>query len=264
MKTISALLATLLVFLISTSPLSATKQGTLQWPTLEKDIVILLHGLGRSTFAMGSLASKLEDAGFDVVRIGYRSLSQTPEQILEHVSEQINECCVERSRTVHFVGHSLGGLVARAYLQREQFQNLGHVVLMGTPNQGSELVDRFYNRWWIKILGPTARSLGTGPTSFPNSLKPPYYSVGVIAGISEGILNDKYLPGEDDGLVTVEATKLKGMSDFVIVETGHSAMRHNNEVAKQAISFMRYGKFLLPTATIVNTPAAPALGSPGS
>ncbi len=215
-------------------------------PVAAAEVVVVIHGLGRSRSAMWLLASRLEDAGFDVVRVGYRSLSQTPEQIHRDISGQIEACCVGQDRTVHFVGHSLGGLLVRAYLQHTRLENLGRVVLLGTPSQGSELVDRFRDRWWMSMLGPTASALGTAAGSFPNALDEPYYAVGVIAGVADGIPNEKYLPGEDDGLVTVEATKLVGMTDFIVVDTGHSAMRYNQEVAEQTVAFLRNGMFVRP------------------
>ena len=212
-------------------------------PSLDKDVVVLLHGLGRSNSAMWLLASRLEDAGFKVERVGYGSLTQTPEQILESVTQQIELCCAQLSSTVHFVGHSLGGLMVRAYLQDHEVRHLGCVVLMGAPNQGSEIVDKFRDTWWMQFAGPTALALGTDKGSFPKSLQDPYYPVGVIAGASGHDTNDEILPGLDDGLVRVESTKLNDMTDFIIIETGHSMMRYNEDVAKQTIAFLKYGKF---------------------
>ena len=200
---------------------------------------------------MWLLASRLEDAGFHVERVGYKSLKQTPEEILDDVSEQITGCCLKQERPVHFVGHSLGGLLIRAYLQDNDVDQLGRVVLIGTPNQGNELVDRFGTDWWMKLLGPTAATLGTDDEAFPSLLARPHYEVGVIAGVSKSLSINRHLSGEHDGLVTVEATKLTGMRDFVVVETSHSAMRYNEEVANQTVSFLRTGEFLNTTNQLI-------------
>ncbi|MEZ5729432.1 MAG: alpha/beta fold hydrolase [Burkholderiaceae bacterium] len=205
--------------------------------------VVLLHGLGRSKSAMWRLENRLEGAGFKVESIGYRSLSQSPAQIIEAVERQIRACCGAVDGKLHFVGHSLGGLLIRAYLQRHDVPELGRVVLIGTPNQGTEIVDRFRDRWWMRLAGPTARALGTNDDSLPSSLAPPYYPVGVIAGVTGSGRNDAVLPGDDDGLVSVEATKLEGMTDFVVVDSGHSLMRYSDEVANQTIMFLRQGRF---------------------
>lgn len=209
----------------------------------DKETVYLLHGLGRSNSAMWLLASRIEDAGFIVERIGYSSLGKTSEEIVKDITSQINTSVVNKHQTVHFVGHSLGGLLIRAYLDSNKVANLGRVVLIGTPNKGTPFVDKFHDSWWLKILGSMTLDLGTDKDSFPNSLAEPYYPVGVIAGISDIIDNENIIPGLDDGVVPLESTKIEGMSDFVIIETGHSMMRYNEDVAKQTNNYLKTGKF---------------------
>jgi dienelactone hydrolase len=208
-----------------------------------KEIVVLLHGLGRSNTSMWLLAHRLEDAGYYVRRVEYSSLDQTPDEILKKVRSQINQCCQKHTQSVHFVGHSLGGLMVRAYLQNNKVDKLGRVVLLGTPNKGTEAADHFSNSWLMDILGPTDKALGTDDKSFPKSLKAPYYPVGVIAGEIKSKFNDPVIPGKDDGLVSVEATKIDAMTDFIILETGHSMMRYDKEVADQTIEFIKNGMF---------------------
>lgn len=98
----------------------------------DREMVVLLHGLGRSEAAMWLLASRIEAAGFDVVRIGYDSLGDSPERILATVSREIDACCKAAQKPVHFVGHSLGGLIIRAYLATNDVHSLGRVVLIAT------------------------------------------------------------------------------------------------------------------------------------
>jgi pimeloyl-ACP methyl ester carboxylesterase len=208
-----------------------------------QEIIVLLHGLGRNNTSMWLLASRLEDAGYFVQRVGYSSLDQTPEEILKDVSAQINRCCQQHAQSVHFVGHSLGGLMIRAYLQENKVDKLGRVVLLGTPNKGTEAVDHFSDGWLIDLLGPTAKALGTDAKSFPNSLEPPYYPVGIIAGERKNKLIDPVIPGRDDGVVPVESTKIDAMTDFVIIETSHTMMRYDSEVADQTLEFIKNGAF---------------------
>jgi uncharacterized alpha/beta hydrolase family protein len=208
-----------------------------------KEIIVLLHGLGRNTTSMWLLASRLEDAGYHVQRVGYSSLDQSPDEILKDISSKINQCCQKHKNSVHFVGHSLGGLMVRAYLQNNKLDKLGRVVLLGTPNKGTEAADHFSNSWLMELLGPTAKALGTDDKSFPKSLKTPYYPVGVIAGEVKSKFNDPVIPGKDDGIVSVEATKIDSMTDFIIIETSHSMMRYNREVADQTIEFIQNGLF---------------------
>lgn len=211
--------------------------------SVDKETVVLLHGLGRSKTAMWLLASRLEDEGFHVENIGYSSLTQAPSEILDEIGRQIDDCCIESQNTVHFVGHSLGGLLIRAYLQERKPENLGNVVLIGTPNKGVEAVDIYRDRWWLKLIGPTAIALGTDSNSFPNTLEQPYYPVGVIAGVSGDDDNDHILPGIDDGLVTVESTKLENMTDFAIVDSSHTYMRYDEDVARLTVDFLRHATF---------------------
>jgi len=206
--------------------------------------VILLHGLGRQGSAMFLLQKRIRDAGYEAHSIEYASLQEPPEVILEKVGEQIALLCKDDSRPVHFVAHSLGGLIVRAYLDQRPLINLGRVVLLGTPSQGSELVDIYGDSWLFKVLGPTAHELGTDEDSFPNRIGPPYYPLGIIAGTSSfNSITDDHLPGPDDGVVSVKSTKIDGMTDFMLVDTSHSMMRYNETVARETIHFLKEGHF---------------------
>jgi pimeloyl-ACP methyl ester carboxylesterase len=237
----------ILIVLVSTTLLSvasATKGQQVNSKVLPKqEIVVLLHGFGRSNMAMWRLAWRLEDAGYDVKRVGYRSVNTTTVDIIADITKQIDACCATEERTVHFVGHSLGGLLIRAYLRENRIGTLGHTVLIGTPNKGTGIADRFKGNWLIELLVPIATALGTDDQSLPKSIDAPYYPVGVITGIYESDTNEAYLPGRDDGLVPVASTKLEGMTDFIEVESGHSMMRYNSEVAEQVIFFLKTGHF---------------------
>jgi pimeloyl-ACP methyl ester carboxylesterase len=209
----------------------------------DRETVVLLHGLGRSEASMWLLASRIEAAGFNVVRIGYDSLGEPPEGILATVRQKIDACCKASPQPVHFVGHSLGGLIIRAYLAENEVRTPGRAVLIATPNAGTPLVDAYRDSWWMDLAGPTAKSLGTDPDSFPNSLPAPDYPVGVIAGVRDARFVD-LIPGQDDGLVPLESTKVAGMVDFIMVESNHVWMRYSQEVARQTIAFLRTGQFL--------------------
>jgi hypothetical protein len=208
-----------------------------------KEHVVLIHGLARGSLSMWLLAHRLERAGYGVTTLDYHSVGETPAAVLAEAFGQIDACCAGGDRTVHFVGHSLGGLVIRAYLASHKVEGLGRVVLIGTPNAGTPLVDHHRDTWWMGIAGATAASLGTGPDSLPRSLPPPTYPVGVIAGATRNGFFSDLIRGEDDGLVPVESTKLPVMTDFVVVDSGHSMMRYDANVARQAIAFLKKGRF---------------------
>ena len=192
---------------------------------------------------MWVLASRLEEAGFLVNNIGYSSLYNSPIEILENITIQINDSLPENGQPVHFVGHSLGGLLIRAYLDQTKISNLGNVVLIGTPNKGTAVVDKYQDSCWMKLLGPTTLALSTSEDSFPNSIPAPYYPVGVIAGILTDNDNEDTIPGIDDGLVALESAKVSNMTDFITVESSHWMLRYNEEVALQTIAFLRNARF---------------------
>lgn len=209
--------------------------------------VVLLHGFGRSDMSMLLLNSALTEAGYDVYSLEYPSTDELPETLVEIIGEDIENCCRDGAETVHFVGHSLGGLLLRDYLGRHHPENLGHVVLIGTPNKGSELADADLNiaaqETLLDWAGPSAQALHTGPDGYAASLPPPAYTVGVIAGTRGTHISDKWLPTPNDGVVSVESARLDGMTDFIDVEVTHWDMRSNPVVAELVIDFLRQGKF---------------------
>ena len=206
--------------------------------------VVLLHGLGRSARAMRRLAARFEEAGFATTSIDYESTSQPLDDIVEEVDVALGLCCADVSR-LHFVTHSLGGIVLRAWVAREGADRVGRVVMLGPPNQGTEWVDRFGALGFL--LGPTGRRLGTGSDSALeelNALGPVPFELGVIAGDSRlNWLGSWILEGPDDGTVSVASTRVDGMRDFLVVPVSHSWMMYDAEVARQAIYFVRTGTF---------------------
>jgi pimeloyl-ACP methyl ester carboxylesterase len=209
------------------------------------DTVIMLHGLGRSAFSMWLLEKRLTSAGFRVHNLDYPSRDLPPEALLEHITKLIDECCGSIQGKVHFVGHSLGALLIRAYLHDKPRIQPARVVLLGPPNNGSELVDSFgQTRWFEILLGPTAQQLGTQGQNFPQSLSAPDYELGIIAGNhSINPLGSWIIPGEDDGMVSIKSTRIEGMSDFLILPTDHVLMRYDREVSDQTVHFLKTGHF---------------------
>lgn len=212
-------------------------------PPRQQETVILLHGLGRSSMAMWLLASRLEGAGYKVHNVDYESIDISLDKIIQNITEQIDTYVKTGNSTIHFVGHSLGGLLIRAYLDDHTLGTLGRVVLIGTPNHGTPLVDRFGGTCFMQAAGEAALALGTDEHSFPHSLKAPYYSLGVIAGITDSFLTDALIQEDSDGMVPVSSTQVINMTDFIVIETGHSAMRYNKDVSDQTIHFLKYGMF---------------------
>jgi triacylglycerol lipase len=209
-----------------------------------RETVVLLHGLGRSHWSMMPLESRLEDAGYEVENLGYPSTRLDPDGLVAYLGAAVAQCCAEAPR-VHFVTHSLGGILVRGYLAKQRPDNLGRVVMLAPPNRGSELVDELGD-WplFSWILGPTAVQLGTNADSFPNRLPPVDFDLGVIAG-TESInpLGSAILPEGNDGTVSVASTRVAGMRDFVELEASHTFIMWSGEAADQILAFLRNGRF---------------------
>jgi len=243
-STFIALLAALLASPLAGVRAAAEAGVEAEGLTPPAEAVVVLHGLGRSNRAMGPLASRLAAAGYAVYNVSYPSTELPPEALDGYLHEQVEACCAQAPR-VHFVTHSLGGILVRAHLARHAPANLGRVVMLAPPSQGSEIVDQLGDSALFQwALGPTAAQLGTGPESLPGRLPPPRFEVGVIAGTrSVNPLGSAMVPGPDDGTVAVENTRFEGMTDFVTVPASHTFIMRSDAAADHAIEFLRAGRF---------------------
>jgi pimeloyl-ACP methyl ester carboxylesterase len=167
------------------------------------------------------------------------------DEIVAEVHRQFLECCQEDGGRIHFVAHSLGALVIRAYLAEHAPAKLGRIVMLAPPNGGSEIVDRFRGWWWFRtLLGPMAPQLGTGPEDLPARLPVPDCDVGVIAG--DRWINPVgrlVLPPPHDGTVSVARTHLAGVKDHLVVPHTHTFIMNSTRVAREIAHFLRHGKF---------------------
>lgn len=219
-------------------------------PEESRDTVIVLHGLGRTKLSMRLLASRIEKHGFDVINISYPSRSYCVADLADVLHKKLEGRGVDRAARVHFVTHSLGGIVVRAYLKAYRPDNLGRVVMLSPPNQGSEVVDRMRGGWFYRIAtGPVGQELGTEASSTPNLLGPADFTLGVIAGDrSINPLFSAWVHGADDGTVSVQRTRIEGMADFMVVPWSHTFIMRSSKVADQVLHFLEHGKFTRPAA----------------
>ncbi len=212
----------------------------------QSDCVVVLHGLRRSAWAMSRIEDTLTEAGYLVYNQDYPSTSAPVEALAhEEISRALGWCRAQTVEQVHFVTHSMGGILVRSYLQDETIPELGRVVMLAPPNHGSEVVDRMQD-WWLfqKLTGPAGQQLGTGPEGIAASLKPVSAEIGVIAG-SRTV--DPWLswmiPGNDDGKVSLPSTRLKEMRDHLVVPASHVFIMRKRAVIEQVLTFLKHGYF---------------------
>jgi pimeloyl-ACP methyl ester carboxylesterase len=211
------------------------------------EVVVLLHGLYRSDRSMQPLEQAVAAAGFEVVNYDYASRSQSEASLVADLDREISACCADAEK-LHFVTHSLGGIVARAWLAAHRPANLGRVVMLAPPNHGSPLGDIVASSGLLRFLaGGTAALLGTNPESLPNRLPAADFELGVIAGTASlNPLGALFLRGESDGTVTVSSTRLDGMTDFVTVDSSHTFIMRSDEAMAETVHFLRSGAFQHP------------------
>ena len=211
-----------------------------------KECVILLHGLARSSNSFSTMESSLIEAGYHVVNVDYPSRKQTIEMLVKsYVVNAVEECRSMQPKKIHFVTHSMGGILVRHYLANYLLDSLGHVVMLSPPNQGSEVVDTLGDvPGFYAFNGPAGQQLGTSAESLPNRLGPVDYSVGVITGNkSINLILSMFIPGDDDGKVSVERAKVAGMSDYLVVPHTHPMIMKSVEVVNQTMSYLQNGQF---------------------
>ncbi len=232
-------LLTVVALACACAPISTTKAPS------NSEVVVLLHGLGRGAEAMNYLSTHLENDGFQSCSVEYPSRAVSLDELAAFVHGPIEACLGRSHRRVHFVAHSMGGIVTRGYLQEHRPEKMGRVVLIATPNGGTELVDLISrNPSLAAALGPAAMGLGTGAEDLPRRLPDPDFELGIIAGnVSYNPVSSTVLPGPDDGYVSVESAKLEGMSDFLVVPTSHALLRFDPRVASEVVYFLRFGRF---------------------
>lgn len=212
-----------------------------------REHVILLHGLCRTSSSMERMQVALTAAGYVVHNLDYPSRTAPIEQLADDtIAPALVACRVQGAEKIHFVTHSLGGLLVRSYFSRQvPDATLGRVVMLGPPNQGSEVADHLADwslyRW---LNGPAGQQLGTAAEATPQQLGPPAVAIGIIAGNrSINWINSLMIPGPDDGKVSVDKTKLSDQAAHLVLPVPHPYLMKNRAAIAQTLVFLRDGRF---------------------
>jgi len=211
-----------------------------------KDVVVVLHGLARTHRSMLAVSVAARLRGYRVINWHYRSAFRS---IAEHAQTFAREVLprIENAPNVHFVTHSLGGIIVRRFLATHTLPNLGRVVMLAPPNGGSEVADVLQHSALLARCVVPLRELGTAAME---ALPAVTYPVGVIAGSRSHIpLFSRWMNHvPNDGVVAVERTKLPGMADFIVLQRTHTMLPWSRDALAHVFGFLRDGRFSAPSS----------------
>lgn len=229
-----------------------------------RETVILLHGILKSRFDMAFIEAYLKREGYQTINLSYPSRLMNIAQLSDFLHEKLSAMPeFNDAAKVHFVTHSMGGLLARYYIHHYRPPNLGSAVMLGPPNQGSEFANfmmeyeklsHIFNR----IFGPAGAELRTDHKHISEKVD---FPLGIIAGsasinpLAPWVLAGH--KGNHDGIVPVERTKIEGMTDHIVIPATHALMVLNPQVLKETLHFLRHGCFShapVPKARLFTSP----------
>ncbi|MFN0196727.1 MAG: esterase/lipase family protein [Planctomycetaceae bacterium] len=199
-------------------------------PAPRGEVVVLVHGMIRSPLSMKPLADHLESQGYDVFNWGYSSTCCGIAELGERLQDDLAEYRKEHSGPVHFVGHSLGNIIIRWTLTKgTPPEDVGRVVMLAPPNQGSSKADLF-----APLLGNIIKPISELQTDAESTARKlpeiEHAKVGVIAG--------KY-----DDKVSVDESHLAEETDHIVVPAFHSFLMFREDVKHQILTFLETGEF---------------------
>ncbi len=211
------------------------------------EYIILLHGMGRSKNSMKKVEKYFLRQGYNLLNIDYPSTKKSVEFLANTFLFNIISTHIDPSiKKIHFITHSLGGIIVRMYLQNHPIPDGSKIVMLAPPNHGSEVTDFLKNNIFYKYAtGEAGQRLTTNNTSLPHQLAEIPYDVGIIAGNKTlepwfSLLID----GENDGKVSTKSTQLKEMKDFIVVPHAHTFIMNFNEVHQQIHNFIKQSTFI--------------------
>lgn len=210
------------------------------------ECVLLLHGLGRSGVSMRPIERRLKKEGFSAHTISYPSTRYPIETVCSLFVEPAIDKYTREFDSVSFVTHSMGGIIVRYVLTKNNL-NCKSVVMLCPPSGGSALSDSLKKTfgWMYRLAnGPAGQQLGNDSLSILPKLGKLRCRIGVIAGDKSW---EPYLscmiPGSDDGKVAVNETVLPEMTDFIVLNHTHTFMMNNRDTQDQVVRFLKKGRF---------------------
>ena len=214
----------------------------------DEEVVVVLHGLWRSVRAMQPMVKHLSDSGYTTVNIPYASFRYDLDEMVSLVMNEIQPW-LEQERKIHFVTHSLGGVVVKRLLELLEvsaIEKIGRVVMLAPPHKGSEIVDWIRNsplRLFKGVLGPAGEFLSSKWMGNQSE----EFRAGVEGAVIMGEKSSlpffrKLLDASNDGVVSVNNGRLQGIKEFKVVDADHTFISSNRGVMKLVSEFLLYGE----------------------
>ncbi|MBN1625079.1 MAG: alpha/beta hydrolase [Deltaproteobacteria bacterium] len=212
------------------------------------EYVVLLHGLARTSRSMEELEGAFSSEGYRVVNIDYSSREYGINELARIVREEIVSKTQDAEK-IHFVTHSMGGIIVRYIQKNDPLPDIGRVVMLSPPNHGSEVVDLLGDTWPFELInGPAGKELGTDEKGLPYSLGRVDFETGIITGDrSFNWINSLIIPGKDDGKVSLNSAKVEGMTDFLVLHVSHTFIMTDNNAIMNCLYFIKNGGFKHPS-----------------
>ncbi|MEN0063645.1 MAG: alpha/beta hydrolase [Myxococcota bacterium] len=226
-------------------------------PLTSDHAVILLHGLFRSRGAMGRMARALAEDGYAPATVHYPSTRRDIDGHAEQVEGVLDR--IVGPTQVSFVGHSLGGIVARRVLDRTRpwrdHLTPRRLVTLGSPHQGAAIAEALHRvPGFRRFAGPTLTEL-TPANAKP---QPPPVPFAVIAGGRRGTGFNPLLEGDDDMTVRVDEAMLEGADDTLVLDAVHTLIMMDRRAIDAVRHYLSTGR-LSPAATETSSSAADEL-----
>ena len=208
----------------------------------EGELVVPVHGFFRTHRDMSFLRDYFTARGYSVFTPGLPTTFGSLEKCTVKLERELGEINGDYER-IHFVGHSMGGLIIRYYLSKNKIPEPGRCVLIGIPNKGTDLAGLFAwcppLTWVVKPL----KVLRPGGVEIPPPLNSPQPEMAAIAGSGEDLFSGRFISGDNDGRVPAASVPFDGMKEIVVLPYHHNEIHHIEETAELVHRFLQEGAF---------------------
>lgn len=196
-----------------------------------KGAVVLFHGILNPNWAMSLMQRRFERAGYAVLNCSYRSFGQSLDQIAEASILRLSrfQKSLPEHLPLHFVGHSLGGVISRRIATTNEISGLRRIVMLAPPNRGSHVASFFgpYCKKIVPVMDDIADRFDSYVNQLPATLP---FETGIIAA-------------DPDFVVREESTHLENEIDFIKLPGPHGTLIFKESVFQQARHFIEQGRF---------------------